>query len=74
MKYNNGDWSKLRYKYRHLWNELGPLINALSPEQRRQVRNANYWQADNLGYKEALEWKIKILKAYKEVLNKRPEI
>jgi len=71
---NQGEWGRLRYKYRHLWNELGPLINDLSPEQRRQVRNANYWISDNLTYKESLLWKIKILKAYKEVLNKRPGI
>jgi hypothetical protein len=68
----DGEWGYLRYKYRDLWNELGPLINDLSPEQRRQVRNANYWIADRLSYKEALLWKIKVLKAYKQVLNKRP--
>jgi hypothetical protein len=70
----NGDWGYLRYKYKDLWNELGFLINDLSPEQRRQVRNANYWQADKLSYSDSLKWKIKILKAYKEVLNKRPGI
>jgi hypothetical protein len=72
--YSAGDWSRLRFKHKDLWNELGELINSLSPEQRRQVRNANYWLCDQLNYKASLEWKIKVLKAYKEVLNKRPGI
>jgi len=72
--YKPGDWGRLRFKHKDLWNELGELINSLSPEQRRQVRNANYWICDQLNYKASLEWKIKVLKAYKEVLNKRPGI
>jgi len=72
--YKPGDWGRLRFKHKDLWNELGELINSLSPEQRRQIRDANYWICDQLNYKASLEWKIKVLKAYKEVLNKRPKI
>lgn len=54
--------------------ELCKLVNQLSPEQQRQIRNANYWQSDKLKGLERIQYKIKVLKAYKEVLNKRPRI
>jgi hypothetical protein len=54
--------------------ELCTLLNQLSPEQQRQVRNANYWQSDQLKGLSRIQYKIKVLKAYKEVLNKRPGI
>lgn len=54
--------------------ELCTMLNKLSPAQQRQIRNANYWQSDQLKGLARIQYKIKVLKAYQEVLNKRPGI
>ena len=66
----NVDWPKIKLAK----NELSTLLNQLSPEQQRQILDANYWQINKLQGLERLQYQIKVVKAYKEVLNKRPGI
>ena len=64
----NVDWPKIVLAKQ----ELSTLLNQLSPEQQKQILNANYWQIDLLQGLDRLQYQIKVVKAYKEVLNKRP--
>jgi hypothetical protein len=64
----NVDWPKIVLAKQ----ELSTLLNQLSPEQQKQILNANYWQMDQLQGLKRLQYQIKVVKAYKEVLNKRP--
>jgi uncharacterized protein YcbK (DUF882 family) len=66
----NVDWAKIKLAK----NELSTLLNQLSQEQQQQIFKANFWQIDKLQELELLQYQIKVVKAYKEVLNKRPGI
>jgi hypothetical protein len=52
---------------------LQNLMSSLSLEQQMQIRNNKYWERYRTTEK-GIDWRIEIVKQYKEVLNKRPEI
>ena len=52
---------------------LQNLMSSLSLEQQMQIRKNKYWERYRTTEK-GIDWRIEIVKQYKEVLNKRPEI
>jgi hypothetical protein len=48
-------------------------MSSLSLEQQMQIRKNKYWERYRTTEK-GIDWRIEIVKQYKEVLNKRPEI
>jgi len=64
----NNNWSKMVLAK----NRLSTLLNQLSPEQQKQIIQANYWQIDQLEGLQRLQYQIKVIEQYIKVLNKRP--